>query len=141
MCARGRGLCSNGTEFLWNSINPSIAYLELYAVTVGVLLWIHQFSGRTVALFCDNMSVVEMINSTTSSCKNCMVLIRFIVMKAMVHNVVVKAKHVTSKNNYVSDCLSRLKYEQFRNYTAGKFQELPTELPLELWPMEKIWLK
>ena len=51
--------------------NPSIEYLELYAVTVVIFNWIQQFSGKHVSLFCDNMSVVFMINNKTSSCKNC----------------------------------------------------------------------
>ena len=59
---------------------PSIEYLELYAVTAAVLTWIHQFKNRRVILFCDNQSVVDMINLTTTSCKNCMVLIRMIVL-------------------------------------------------------------
>ena len=65
-------------------MKPSIAYLELYALTVGVLNWIKRFTGRNVALFCDNQAVVEMVNKKTSSCKNCMILIRMIVLKGMV---------------------------------------------------------
>ena len=51
---------------------PSIEYLELFGLTVGVVLWIHNFRNRTVNLFCDNTSVTsvkDMVNNTTSSCK------------------------------------------------------------------------
>ena len=61
---------------------PSIEYLELFAVTAGVLTWIHRFRNKRIILFCDNQSVVDMINLTSTSCKNCMVLIRCIVLKA-----------------------------------------------------------
>ena len=54
---------------------PSIAYLELYAVLVAVTLWIPQFKNSRVALFCDNEAAVNMINNTTSSCCKCMVLL------------------------------------------------------------------
>ena len=66
---------------------PSIEYLELFGVTAAVLSWIHQFKNSRIILFCDNKSVVDMINQTTTSCKNCMVLIRMIVLKGLVENV------------------------------------------------------
>ena len=55
--------------------DPSIAYLELFGVTAGVLSWADGFRNRGVIVFCDNMSAVQMINSSSSKCKNCMVLI------------------------------------------------------------------
>ena len=33
---------------------PSIQYLELYAVTVAVLLWVKNFRNMKICLFCDN---------------------------------------------------------------------------------------
>ena len=56
-------------------LKPSINYLELYAVAVSVLNWLPLVANKRVTLFCDNMSVVQMVNSTSSSCKNCMVLL------------------------------------------------------------------
>ena len=141
------GVCNNDwfmtkweDGFIQNC-QPSIGYLELYAVTVAIINWIHRFEGKVVSLFCDNMSVVHMINSQTSNCKNCMVLIRFIALKGMLHNVIIKAKHVTTKNNIVSDCLSRLKYQKFRELTGNKYNEHPTPIPHELWPVSKIYAK
>ena len=86
--------------------DPSIEYLELYMVAVAVLKWIARFQNRQVILFCDNQSVISMINSNTSSCRNCMVLIRFIVMHSMVFNIRVYATYVKSKDNKYSDALS-----------------------------------
>ena len=67
--------------------NPSIEYLELFAVLVGVLNWIKFFCNRRIVLFCDNEAVVNMINNSSSSCKNCMVLIRLLVSESIVRNV------------------------------------------------------
>ena len=121
--------------------NPSIAYLELYAVTVGIVNWIGRFSGKNITLFCDNISVVYMINKKSASCRNCMVLIRFIVMQGMVHNVKISAKYVDTKSNNISDALSRLQFDRFAELTKNlNFDEQPTALPTELWPMEKLWL-
>ena len=57
---------------------PSIEYLELFAVLVGVLNWIKLFENHRIILFCDNEAVVNMINGSSSTCKNCMVLIRIL---------------------------------------------------------------
>ena len=59
----------------------SIEYLELFAVTAVVLAWAGRYKDRRmVRLFCDNQSVCHMLNTSSSSCKYCMVLIRLIVL-------------------------------------------------------------
>ena len=123
---------------------PSINYLELYAVTVAVFMWISEFQNQRVTLFCDNMSVVHMINSNTSSCKNCMVLIRLIVLESMTHNVRVTAKHLEGKSNIYPDLLSRLKYDQFwRTARANgkRFRGKTMQIPELLWPMQTLWIE
>ena len=119
--------------------DPSIAYLELYALTVAVLLWLHRFQNRRIFIFCDNMSVVHMINNTTSSCKNCMVLIRMIVLHSMIHNTRVFAKYINTKSNVLADNLSRMRIDYFRKLTAEQFKRNPEPVPERLWPMEKLW--
>ena len=69
----------------------SIEYLELYAVVCGVILWLDRFSNSRITLFCDNRSVVDMINVSSSTCKNCMVLIRLLVLQSLTKNVRVSA--------------------------------------------------
>ena len=71
---------------------PSIGYLELYAVAVAVLTWIMKFKNSSILLHCDNDSVCKMINKSTSGCKNCMVLLRVIVLECLIHNVHVQAE-------------------------------------------------
>ena len=123
---------------------PSIEYLELYTVVVGVVNWIHRFKNRRIILFCDNKSVVDIINATTSSCKNCMVLVQILVLQSLTNNVRVFAKYIPSGENIYSDVLSRLKLQKFWNLAQenGKvFERHRTEIPNLLWPIEKIWLK
>ena len=136
-------LCENSwmwgewKEFLKH--DPSIEYLELFALTTGVITWIHRFANRRVVLFCDNISVVHMVNSSTSKCKNCMVLIRLLVLESMARNVRVYAKYVNTKDNGLSDSLSRMDFKRFRR--LGPFMdEFCTEPPFDMWPTEKIWL-
>ena len=122
---------------------PSINYLELYAVVVAVVSWIHLYPNRKVTLFCDNMSVVHMINNNASKCRNCMVLIRILVLHSMIHNVKVSAKHVMGKMNSYADLISRMKYREFRRLAKEngiRFANKPTPIPEILWPMDKLWL-
>ena len=124
--------------------NPSINYLELYAVVVGVTNWIDQFTNQKITLFCDNQSVVHMINNNSSKCKNCMVLIRFLVLLSLKHNVKITASHVRGEANKFADFLSRGKYKQFRQLAREEgrsFERMNTPVPQQLWPMQKLWLK
>ena len=133
-----------GTEWTFGQWNltfmklnePSIEYLELFAV--AVLNWIKLFRNNRICLHCDNEAVVFMINSNTSKCKHCMKIIRLIVLECMVYNVRVTALHIRTKANGKADALSRLDFKRFRK--LGKnMNELPSQIPREIWPMEKIW--
>ena len=141
-------ICGSSWMFkLWNQEflakhEPSIEYLELFAVTAAVLTWIHQFKNRRIILFCDNQSVVDMINITSTSCKNCMVLIKLLVLKGLVENVRIFARHVKGKANDLAESLSRNKTNYFHELCekAGKqIDPSPTEIPEVLWPIEKLW--
>ena len=73
-----------------------------------------------------------------------MVLIRLLTLICMINNVKLTAKHIAGKLNKFSDLLSRLKYRQFRllaKQEGLKFNGIATPIPVELWPMSKIWLK
>ena len=121
---------------------PSIEYLELYAVAVAVLSWIHLFKNRRIILFCDNKSVVDMVNLTTTSCKNCMVLIRVIVLKGLIENVRIFARHVKGVNNGLADSLSREKFLEFNNQCIKEgrlVNDSSSPVPSAIWPIEKIW--
>ena len=123
--------------------NPSIEYLELYAVMVGVLLWIHKFSNKNIIIFCDNESVKFMINASSSTCKNCMVLMRIIVLQCLIHNAKLQCEHVSSKDNFIADSLSRMEFEEFWTETKRlhlPMSHQPEEIPDMVWPMQKLWI-
>ena len=120
---------------------PSIEYLELYALTAGVLTWIHRFKNSKIALFCDNMGVIHMVNNMSSKCGKCMVLIRLLVLEGLRHNVKIKVKYVNTKENGKSDALSRMEFKRFFRLGGPNVDPKPTELPKEIWPVSKIWFK
>ena len=128
-----------GAEFM-DECQPSIQYLELYGVTAAVLLWIRRFKNKKICLFCDNDSVVKMINKGTSKCKQCMVLIRIITLECMIQNVRVFAKWVATDENGKADALSRMDFKRFWELDDS-MEAFPTTIPNQIWPVEKIWLK
>ena len=119
--------------------NPSIEYLELFAVTVGVLLWIKNFQNRKICLFCDNDSVCKMLNKGSSGCKNCMVLLRIIILESMIRNVRIYAKYVSTADNSKADALSRLQFDRFQKLDPT-MNKTPTAIPDIVWPISKIWV-
>ena len=141
------GWCNKDWFFMqWNerfikNKNPSIAYLELYGLTIGILLCINRFRNRRIIVNCDDQATVQMINNSTASCKNCMVLIRLIVLECMIQNVSVFAKFVRSNDNSIADSLSRLQMRCFKSLTKHlNMNEQQTEIPEALYPMEKLWI-
>ena len=120
--------------------NPSIEYLELYAVTVAVLNWIGNFKNSRILLHCDNESACGMINNSTSGCKNCMVLIRILVLHCLRHNMKISAEWVATGDNGKAYALSRMEFNRFRDL-GPSMDKYPTEVPDEIWPISKIWIK
>ena len=85
--------------------DPSIGYLELYALTAAILQW-----GRTpelcrnrVVIFCNNQSVIHMINKMSSACNRCMKLIRLLALNGIANNRWVFARYVATKQNDLAD--------------------------------------
>ena len=124
--------------------SPSIEYLELYGVTAAVLAWIHRFKNKRIILFCDNRSVVDMINATSTSCRNCMVLIRMIVLKGLIENVRIFARHVKGSKNSLVDSLSRNKIKYFHQLCLEQNRQMEdsqTELPDAMWTLDKLLIQ
>ena len=85
---------------------PSIEYLELYALVEGVLTWSERLWNRRAIIFCDNISVVFMVNNNSSSCRQCMTLLRMLVLSQLIHNTKILVKFVSTKKNGLADVLS-----------------------------------
>ena len=65
---------------------PSIEDLELYALCVGIFAWASLLKNRRIVIYCDNKAMVDIVNATSSKCKNCMVLVRMLVMNNLLYN-------------------------------------------------------
>ena len=65
-----------------------------------------------------------------------MVLIRIIVLKGLMDNVRVFAKHVEGVKNVYADSLSRNKIHVFHNLCSTAGKNMDTN-----WPVDKVWVK
>ena len=121
--------------------DPSIEYLELLGVCLAVFAWRELLSNKRFIIFCDNMSVVSMINQSSSTCKNCMCLIRLLTLESLKRNMRVFARWVKGLENGRPDALSRQKIDRFKklSYNMNIVPEAePTTIPTELWPASRM---
>ena len=126
-------------EFL-ERCNPSIEYLELFALEACMLTWGNQITDTKIVIFCDNKSVWGMVNQTTSGCKNCMVLMRLLVLNGILFNRRVSVKYVKSAENVLADVLSRGDLAKFWRKAPLDMKKIPDRIPEFMWPVDKIWL-
>ena len=119
---------------------PSIEFLELFALTIAVLSWDDdvKLQNTRVTVFCDNEEVVHMVN-TASSCNQCMKLIRILVLNGLKNNRRLFIRHILTKLNILADSLSRLNMTRFWKYAPKSVNRTPDQLCANLWPVNKIW--
>ena len=136
-----------GTKFmhgLWDKVfledkQPSIEYLELYALVAACLAWTHNYPNCRIIMFCDNQSVVAMVNNSTSTCRQCMVLIRILTLHCLKINTRIFVKYIDTKSNFKADMLSRGLVNKYK--LLYPHDDQPTMVPSVLYPINKLWLK
>ena len=121
--------------------NPSIEFLELFALCIGVFTWQEKLAKARVIVFCDNESVKHIMNQGAGGCKNSMNLLRMLTLNNLKYDRRIFVKHVKGKNNGKSDALSRFQFKRFFRLSPANVNKFPDQLPTELWPLSKIWQK
>ena len=71
-----------------DTCEPSIEFLELFALTTTLVTWREEpvLQNRRFVIFCDNQAVVSMVNKLATSCLYCMKLIRIIALEGITKN-------------------------------------------------------
>lgn len=93
----------------------SIAWQEFFAIVVACFLWSDHFANKQIILFCDNESVVNIINSKRSAIPRIMDLLRFFTLITLRFNMYVRAKHIEGTKNLIADSLSRFQMDRFHS--------------------------
>ena len=121
--------------------DPSIEFLELFALVVGLTIWVNEprLQNTRIRIFCDNQAVMHMVNSLTLSCMQCMKLFRILALHGNRHGRRAKVAFVKSQDNVLSDALSCLDFSRFWSNAPKTMHPTPCAIPVTLWPIEKIW--
>ena len=121
--------------------SPSIEFLELLALVAGVLTWQNrpELINSRVEVFRNNESVKFMVNDSCSSCKQWRKLISILVENNIKYNQRLFVKHIRSKDNTLSDALSRLDFKTFWKNAPKSTLSVPDQISKQIWPIEPIW--
>ena len=105
----------------------SIAPKELLPIVIAGFLWGASWRGQLVTAHCDNMAVVEVVNSGYSKDGVLAQLLRVLFFVKAYWEVEVKAVHIPGEQNVLADALSR-------NYMGLFFSQVPTSsrTPIEV---------
>lgn len=109
----------------------SIAFLELYPIVVASMLWGSNWCKKRILFHCDNKATVMILNKGRSKCRHIMQLMRRLVLIAAKNNFSFSAEHIPGVFNQISDSLSRLQIDRFRQL-APKAQIQPMNIPSEV---------
>ena len=119
-------------EWFHRGITDDITVLELFPIFVALEIWGQHLSNKKILFKCDNQAVVHILNSQTSKAEYVMVLVRIITLKCLQLNVVLKAEHLSTSRNAVTDSFSRLQMNRFRQL-APEAEPEPEPVPDHLW--------
>ena len=61
-------------------------FLEMFALTAGILTWGKFLKNFRMIVFSDNEAVVNIVNNMTSRCLKCIKLVRLLVLDNFVNN-------------------------------------------------------
>ena len=75
----------------------------------------------------------------SSSCHQCMKLLRILTLDNIRSNRRVYVEYVKSSKNELADALSRMNLRRFWDKAPENMKKLPEEIPKQLWPINKIW--
>ena len=115
-----------------SGLTSDITILEFYPILVAVHVWGRQLANKKVLFKCDNQAVVNIINNQTSKSDRVMVLVRAFTLQCLKLNIVFRAEHVPGSKNLITDSLSRLQMEKFRQL-APNADKHPQIVPDQLW--------
>lgn len=126
--------CYSAWPDAWHKdgITNDITILELFPIVVATCIWGEELRNKRIRFNCDNMSVVHILNTMTSKSDKVMCLVRFLTLKCLQVNIIVRASHLPGSKNVICDALSRLQLDRFKEMAPDADPE-PTQVPTHLW--------
>lgn len=113
---------------LWTKHHISVK--ELLPIVVAVETWGSDLQNKKIYFYSDNMAVVQVINKQTAKDPHIMKLLRRLVVQCLKCNILFRARHIPGVDNVLSDRLSRLQIQEFRE--VAPYMDLnPTQVSLD----------
>lgn len=109
----------------------SIAWQELFALLVACHIWGRHFANKHILFYCDNESVVSIVNSKRSRIPRVMDLVRPLTLLSLKYNFYLQVRHIEGKKNEIADSLSRFQMKRFRQLATNADQD-PCPVPQAL---------
>jgi hypothetical protein len=109
-------------------MNQSTSLLELYPIVLAVKLWGPQLANQCILFRTDNEALVDIINQQSSKDVRIMHLVRELVLRCLVQNILFKAVHIPGRENVLADLLSRQQVNRFHQL-APHMAAHPVRIP------------
>jgi hypothetical protein len=109
-----------------------IQLMEMFPVAVALYMWGHLLQHKKLVFYCDNLRIVHAINHSSAKCPKMMDIIRFIVLKSLQYNLIIKMEHLAGINNTYCDQLSRGQIQAFKEGCTQVNNE-PDTIPQSVW--------
>ena len=90
-----------------NYKNYSIVHLEALNIVVAAKIWAETWANKQIHVFCDNMAVVEVLNTGKARDSILATCARNIWLISAMFNVQFQFTHISGKQNSLADLLSR----------------------------------
>jgi hypothetical protein len=122
--------CFFGWPKHWKYIDGyhDMTLLELIPVVLSIIIWGNKLANKKITFHIDNQALVAILNKHTSKSEHVMVLVRALVLKCMVHNILFRAEYISTKSNIIADAISRKQWTRFR-HAAPNAQMAPQPIP------------
>ena len=112
--------------------DDSIQWKELFSIDAACKLWGPEWRGKKIIFRTDNETNVAIWSKQSSKSPHLMNLICKIFLITATYDFQVSFKHIPGICNAISDALSRLQVQLFRQLAPQADPE-PTELPRDIW--------
>ena len=97
----------------------SIFFKEMFTLLLAAERWAHLWRNQKIVFLCDNMSCVACVNSGKSSDPDTVDCLQRLFWLSVINNCEFKAEHLSTKENYLADAISRAHDKAFY-VKAGK---------------------
>ena len=88
---------------------------SIYAIMVACNTWGHMLRRKRVLFYCDNISVVNIIQNGTSKSSDIMHLVRMLFYVCASHNMECSSVHIAGIQDEAADAISRDQITRFRS--------------------------